>query len=120
MEIGAVNTALRRATKNVMSPGVTLAALITIPCISGALFATAWIAIWLLSLASVVGLGTFGIFLYHSIKQPLILRSEEFHLKKDAIEIYGSTSYHGDELVRIINSEAGLKKIKSKEEGGDV
>ena len=96
--------------RSAFTPALWLCALITVPTIISTEFVSAWIAIWLLSLTSVVILSTLGIYCFHSIKNQHLLQSEEFLLKRDAITIYGSSEYRGGNVERIVNAEPSTTK----------
>ena len=59
-----------------------------------------------------------GVFVFHSIKNPHLLQSEEYQLKKEAITIYGSSSYDGSQVVDIIAHKSSTKLL-GKEEASD-
>ena len=110
MRADRVQTSAKLATRSVMSPGLWLIALVGIPCVSGAVVAQGWIEFWLLAIFTVLSIGTFSIFVMHSLKNPTLLQSEDYLLKRDAMTIYGSSSYSGEEIVSIINSENASKQ----------
>lgn len=118
MQLNHIATALKLATRNAMSPGIWLSAVIGIPCIGAAVFAESWISIWLLTVMTVVVLGTFGIFLLHSIRNPNLLQSEDYLLRKDAMTIYGSSSYAGKEIVHIVDGGTRVLTDERGQENG--
>lgn len=107
-----LKVAVKLATRNAMSPGLWLGALIGIPCITGAIVAGGWIAVWLLALLTMICLSILGVFVLHSVKNPALLQSEDYLLRRDAMTIYGSSSYKGPEVAFIVD---GQKQLVAKE-----
>ena len=108
-----LSTAVKLATRNVMSPGLWLCVVVGLPCVSGAVIAKGWIAIWLLSIFTVLTIGSFAVFVRHSFISPNLLQSEDYLLKRDAMTIYGSSSYTGQEIVTLLNSDSKSEKVIS-------
>ena len=81
-----------RETKraNFLSVGVTLCSIVAAICVAPLAFVHTWIAIWLLVLATILILGTFGIFAFYAIYRPGILSTESHVEKMAAISILGT------------------------------
>ena len=80
----------RSRRTNFLSVGVTLCALVAAICVAPLAFVQFWIAVWLLVLASVLILGTFGIWAYHAINNPRLLDTEQHHEQMAAIPLLGA------------------------------
>lgn len=81
-----------------------------------AIFSPVWIAIWLLILASIIIIGTFLIFSLHSFKNQHLLQSEDYLLRSQAISIYGSSSYNGQNVAKIVLDQKSVHKISAEGE----
>ena len=58
-------------------------------CAAPLAFVTPWIATWLLSLMSILILGTFGIWAFHAVRNPRLLDTEDHLEQMAAISIMG-------------------------------
>ena len=68
----------RRTMKpNVLSVGLRLCSIVAALCVAPLAFVHVWIAVWLLTLMTIIVLGTFGIFAFHSVRNPELLRTED-------------------------------------------
>ena len=79
----------RSRRTNFLSVGVTLCAMIAAICAAPLAFVTPWIATWLLSLMSILILGTFGIWAFHAVRNPRLLDTEDHLEQMAAISIMG-------------------------------
>jgi hypothetical protein len=104
------SSAGKMATRSALSPGIWLCGIIGVPCIAAAVNADFWVAVWLLVVFTILVLGVFVIFVFHSIKRPELLQSEDYLLKKDAITIYGSSSYSGPDVAQIVIEGSATSK----------
>jgi uncharacterized membrane protein len=104
MTIWNFNPASKLPGRSAFTPALWLCALLGIPSIAAATVAPWWIAVWLLTLTSIVTLGTFGVFAFHSVKNQHLLQSEDYLLRRDALTIFGSSSYQGEHIVQVINT----------------
>jgi hypothetical protein len=82
---------LKRRT-NFLSTGVTLCSIVAAICAAPLAFVVPWIAMWLLSLMTLIVLGTFGIWAFHAVKNPRLLDSEEHTEQMGVISVYGKNS----------------------------
>ena len=79
----------RSRRTNFLSVGVTLCAMIAAICAAPLAFVAPWIATWLLSLMSILILGTFGIWAFHAVRNPRLLDTEDHLEQMAAISIMG-------------------------------
>lgn len=91
-------------TKSVLSPGLWLVAACFGAAVPISIFGPFWAAIVIWVITTIVVLGTFGIFIFHSVKNPTLLRSEEYSLKSQALAIYGDGSKSPKEIAGILSS----------------
>lgn len=73
--------------------------------VAGSKFLPAWAIVWLLVLISVFGVTILVAYIIFALRDPNLLRSEEFSLKQSALDICGSSEASGEELSRIIYAE---------------
>jgi hypothetical protein len=92
------------ATKNAMSPGLWLCGISCVSIIPALYFVPQWAAICLIILLALVILSILGVFVMHSIRNPNLLRSEEFALKQQALNIYGDGKKPAEELSKIVSA----------------
>jgi fatty acid desaturase len=112
-----VGTRSRRT--NFLSVGVTLCALVTAICAAPLAFVEFWIAVWLLSLMSVLVLGTFGIWGFHAVKNRRLLDTEEHTEHMAAISLMGQNRDGQDPLVRSIASAVLIPNPEISAEQGE-
>ena len=79
----------RSRRTNFLYVGVTLCAMIAAICAAPLAFVAPWIATWLLSLMSILVLGTFGIWAFHAVRNPRLLDTEDHLEQMAAISIMG-------------------------------
>jgi uncharacterized membrane protein len=82
-------------------------------------FAPWWVAAWLMGIATVIIFGTFGIFAFHSFKNQHLLQSEDYLLRKEAMGIYGSSTYSGPNVAKIVLDQKPVAKRIAKVEGDE-
>jgi len=94
----------RIATKSALSPGLWLVATTLAASVPITIFGPTWAAVLLWTITTVIALGTFGVFVFHSMKNPTLLRSEEYSLRSQALAMYGDGSKSPQEIAGILNS----------------
>jgi fatty acid desaturase len=95
-----IRTQSRRT--NFLSVGVRLCALVAAICAAPLAFVRPWIAIWLLVLMTILVLGTFGIWLFHAIKNRHLLDTEEHTEQMAAISLIGQNREGKAPLIRAV------------------
>jgi hypothetical protein len=115
-QIWSFNPAKLLPGRSAFTTALWLCALISIPAMGFATFAPWWVAVWLLVLTSILIVGTFGIFAFHSFKNQHLLQSEDYLLKREAISIYGSSSYQGANVAKIVLDQNSVRKRIAKDE----
>lgn len=95
-------TLTRSSRTNFLSVGVTLCALVAAICVAPLAFVTGWIALWLLTLMTILVLGTFGIWAYHAIRNPRLLDTEQHQEQMAAIPLLGQNRIGQSPLVEAI------------------
>ena len=90
---------------NFLSVGVTLCALVAAICVAPLAFVKTWIAIWLLSLMSVLVLGTFGIWVFHAVRNKHLLDTEEHTEQMAAISLLGINRDGKEPLLQAIQQQ---------------
>lgn len=115
----ARNNLDRVATKSALSPGLWLVAATYGAAVPTSIFSPGWPAVVCWSLAVFITAGTFFIFVFHSVKNPTLLRSEEYSLKYQALAMYGDGSKSPSEIAGILSSPAisPLEYIEGVERG---
>ena len=101
-------TGYRSKRTNFLSVGVTLCALVAAICVTPLAFVNPWIAIWLLSLATIVILGTFSIWAFHAVKNPRMFDTEEHVEQMAQISLLGSNREGGPADVQQITIEGAV------------
>lgn len=111
----------RSRRTNFLSVGVTLCALVAAICAAPLAFVTPWIAIWLLSLMTILILGTFGIWAFHALKNKHLLDTEEHTESMAAISFLGINREGKEPLLQALDqSIATLNlEVKSDQDGGN-
>ncbi len=95
----------RSRRTNFLSVGVTLCALVAAICAAPLAFVQAWIAAWLLSLMTILVLGTFGIWAFHAVRNKHLLDTEEHTEHMAAISIMGQNRDGKAPLIRAIEQD---------------
>lgn len=73
---------------NFLSVGVRLCFLVAAVCAAPLAFVTGWIAVWLLSLMTVLVFGTFGVWAFHAVRNPRLLDTEEHTEQMAATSVF--------------------------------
>jgi fatty acid desaturase len=100
----------RSKRTNFLSVGVTLCVLIAGICVAPLAFVSSWIAVWLLTLLSILVLGVFGIWAFHAVRNPKLLDTEHHQEQMAAISLLG-ISRDGDHPV--IRAMTGLPVVEN-------
>ena len=90
--------------KNAFAPGILFISPIIAALVPVLIYGPFWAGVAVFSLVAVSFLILLGVFVYHSICNPDALRSEEYSLRKDALQIYGQQRLPARDLRRIIES----------------
>ena len=97
-----------------LSEGVKLCGLVSAVCVAPLPFVPTWIAIWLLSIFTIVALGTFAVWAINAIKNKSVYDSEEHTEHMTALAMLGQNREGMAPLVKVIdqallgaNPEAG-------------
>lgn len=106
----------RLPSRSGFTAALWLCGLVTFPGFAGAAYARDWVAVWLLGLTTIIDLGTFALYVYHSIKNPNLVYSEDYLLRRDAISVYGSTSYTGADVAKIVMERESVPKHRASGE----
>jgi CDP-diglyceride synthetase len=94
---------------------VSLCAIIAAICAAPLAFVEVWVAVWLLTLITILVLGTFGIWAFHTIRNPRLLDTEHHQEKMAEISLLGVNQPDQSAIVKEIvnqplveNSRIGL------------
>ena len=103
-------TLFSRQTKraNFLNVGVMLCGIVAAICVAPLAFVHAWIAVWLLSLMTILILGTFGIWAYYAISNPKLLETESHAENMAAISVLGTNRDGKKALVQAITGQPSV------------
>ena len=110
----------RSRRTNFLSVGVTLCALVAAICAAPLAFVTTWIAVWLLSLMTVLILGTFGIWAFHAVRNKHLLDTEEHTEQMAVISTLGVNREGQEPLLKSVGQAllSPNTEIDSHNQGG--
>lgn len=104
----------KSVSKNALTPGLWLAAILTAGLMPVTPFLPVWAAIVGWSLLTLVVVSVTGVFVYFAISKSDNLRSDEHSLKARALSIYGDGRQSPAAIARILEAPA----ISAREFGG--
>ncbi|MBB3980990.1 hypothetical protein GGR44_000621 [Sphingobium fontiphilum] len=115
----SAETVDRVSTKNVLAPGLWILGVLCLVVFPAAIFLPPWAAVTGIIFVGVTLAVVLGLFVYHSVRDPALLRSEEFVLRQTALQIYGSKETGAEDIARIVNA-APVTSIAFLEAQSDV
>lgn len=87
------------ATKNVLSPSLTLAAIVTPASVISAAFGATETAMYLFVLAALPVVSTVGLNIYFAISNPLRLHDEKTQLEFHRLQVLGDSKVHEQAVI---------------------
>lgn len=100
-----------------LSEGVKLCGIVCAICAAPLAFVQGWIAVWLLIVLSVVGLGTFGIWAFNAVINRPLLDSEEHTEQMAAISLLGQNRENQPALIEAVMGQPMIENPRLSDGG---